>query len=124
MKIALSIFGVALINAQEQLLPTMEQDFLAMRSELSALENSGKEKTNDRPMIGILTQPMSDSLVDLEGTKGFGSFVAMTYVDSVKSAGARVVPLIYDEPIGITLKKLDSLNGVLFPGGSANKGPY
>lgn len=42
------------------------------------------------------------------------------YVRFVQGAGARVVPLIYDEPEEVTIEKLGKLNGVLFPGGGGD----
>ena len=40
------------------------------------------------------------------------------YVKFVEAAGARVVPLIWGEPVEVTMDKLSKLNGVLFPGGA------
>jgi len=40
------------------------------------------------------------------------------YVKFMESAGARVVPLVYNEPLEVTLEKLSKLDGVLFPGGA------
>jgi len=42
------------------------------------------------------------------------------YVRFVQGAGARVVPIVYDEPEEVTMKKLKSLDGVLFPGGGGD----
>ena len=42
------------------------------------------------------------------------------YVDFVMSAGARVVPLIVNEPRNVTIDKLSRLNGVLMPGGDGD----
>ena len=38
----------------------------------------------------------------------------------MKSAGARVVPLIKGEGNDVTQAKLEKLNGVLFPGGAGD----
>lgn len=38
----------------------------------------------------------------------------------MQAAGARVVPLIWNEPWEVTLDKLSKLNGVLFPGGDGD----
>ena len=47
-------------------------------------------EANDRPIIGILTQPSSSSLSQ------FGdNYIAASYVKYVESAGARVVPIQY-----------------------------
>ena len=41
-------------------------------------------------------------------------------VEFLQSAGARVVPLIRDDPEDVTLTKLSKLDGVLYPGGDGN----
>ena len=38
----------------------------------------------------------------------------------MQAAGARVVPLIWNEPDEILMEKLSMINGVLFPGGDGN----
>jgi gamma-glutamyl hydrolase len=48
------------------------------------------------------------------------SYIMTSYVDFVQSSGARVVPLIVNEPAEVTLDKLSKLNGVLFPGGDGD----
>ena len=40
-----------------------------------------------------------------------------TYVNFLESAGARVVPLLYNSALNETHEILNKLNGVLFPGG-------
>jgi hypothetical protein len=43
------------------------------------------------------------------------------YIDYLKSAGARTVPLIFSGDLETELAKIDHLNGVFFCGGSAGK---
>jgi gamma-glutamyl hydrolase len=50
----------------------------------------------DRPVIGIVTHP-GDGTYEMH-THGPGSYIAASYVKFVQSAGARVVPLLYDDP--------------------------
>ncbi|KAF8719256.1 hypothetical protein HU200_023951 [Digitaria exilis] len=50
----------------------------------------------DRPVIGVVTHP-GDGTYEMR-THGSGSYIAASYVKFVESAGARVVPLVYDEP--------------------------
>ena len=71
--------------------------------------------TNDRPIIGVLTQ-------DCPFRKG-AQYIAAGYVKWVEGGGARVVPLKYDmEGLEETLKYI---NGVLLPGGGASfEGKY
>ena len=40
------------------------------------------------------------------------------YVKFMEAAGARVVPLVWNEPEEVTMDKLSKLDGVLFPGGA------
>ncbi|CAL4909140.1 unnamed protein product [Urochloa decumbens] len=76
----------------------------------------------DRPVIGIVTHP-GDGTYEMR-THGPGSYIAASYVKFVESAGARVVPLVYDEPEERLLEKLSLVNGVLFTGGSQKNGSY
>lgn len=67
--------------------------------------------TNERPVIAILAQP--------DRTEGSNrSYIAASYVKFVEASGARVVPV----PVGTSDEHVDhifdSVNGVLFPGGS------
>jgi gamma-glutamyl hydrolase len=38
----------------------------------------------------------------------------------VESAGARAVPLLYNEPEETLIKKFAAINGILFPGGATS----
>ncbi|XP_074302055.1 gamma-glutamyl hydrolase 2-like isoform X1 [Silene latifolia] len=78
---------------------------------------------NFRPVIGIVTHPGDGASGRLKNATGV-SYIAASYVKLVESAGALVVPLVYTEPRGVLLKKLDLLNGVLFTGGWAKRGLY
>ncbi|TNV76815.1 hypothetical protein FGO68_gene13288 [Halteria grandinella] len=78
-----------------------------------------RQTFNNRPMIGMLTQPLTEDMKaqsPLLATKT--SFIQASYVQAVESAGARVVPLIYDNPdINAEIAKLDHVNGVQYNGG-------
>lgn len=52
--------------------------------------------------------------------EGTDSYMMAAYVKFMEAAGARVVPLIWDEPEEVTMEKLSKLNGVLFPGGGGD----
>ena len=54
--------------------------------------------------------------------EGKQSFILQTYVDYIKSAGARVVPIILEDDWEVTKAKLDRINGMLFPGGGKGGG--
>ncbi|KAJ7981859.1 Folate gamma-glutamyl hydrolase [Quillaja saponaria] len=77
----------------------------------------------NRPVIGILSHPGDGASFRLSNSTD-ASFIAASYVKFVESAGARVIPLIYNEPLEILLKKLSLVNGVLFTGGWAKSGLY
>ena len=70
-----------------------------------------------RPVIGILSQPLTDTPIN--GT----SYIAASYVKYAEAGGARVVPLIFDEPLDVFQTKLAGINAVLLPGGGADTSP-
>ncbi|OIV92464.1 hypothetical protein TanjilG_02227 [Lupinus angustifolius] len=76
-----------------------------------------------RPIIGILSHPGDSASGRISNATGT-SYIAASYVKFVEAAGARVIPLIYNEPHSKLQKKLDLVNGVLFTGGSAKSGLY
>ncbi|PNX98034.1 gamma-glutamyl hydrolase-like protein, partial [Trifolium pratense] len=76
-----------------------------------------------QPVIGILSHP-GDGASGRHSNATGASFIHASYVKFVEAAGARVVPLIYNEPSEMLLKKLELVNGVLFTGGSAKDGLY
>ncbi|KAJ6298220.1 hypothetical protein OIU76_019374 [Salix suchowensis] len=78
---------------------------------------------NYRPVIGILSHPGDGASGRLNNATN-ASYIAASYVKFVESAGARVIPLIYNEPREILFEKLNLVNGVLFTGGWAKTGLY
>jgi gamma-glutamyl hydrolase len=99
-----------------------------------------------QPVIGILSHP-GDGASGRHSNATSASFIHASYVKFVEAAGARVVPLIYNEPLEMlvkvssinsdlemfvtilstffqSLQKLELANGVLFTGGSAKDGLY
>ncbi|XP_023235548.1 gamma-glutamyl hydrolase-like [Centruroides sculpturatus] len=69
---------------------------------------------NQRPIIGILAQKEYGN-----GVKYGSSFIAASYVKFLEAAGARVVPILVNKTQAYYEDLFISLNGVLFPGGSA-----
>jgi len=65
---------------------------------------------NDRPVIGILSQP-NDSHTQ---------YIAASYVKYLEAAGARVVPIFYNNSVADITALVNSINGVLFPGGGSD----
>ncbi|ONI12371.1 hypothetical protein PRUPE_4G159900 [Prunus persica] len=80
-------------------------------------------KLNYRPVIGILSHP-GDGASGRLSNASTASYIAASYVKFVESAGARVIPLIYNEPPDVLFQKLNLVNGVLFTGGWAKSGLY
>lgn len=80
-------------------------------------------KLNFRPVVGILTHPGDGASGRLNNDTN-ASYIAASYVKFVESAGARVIPLIYNEPLEILHEKLNLVNGVIFTGGWAKSGLY
>eukprot|EP00794_Sanderia_malayensis_P018650 gene18651-20531_t len=76
---------------------------------------------NNRPVIGILTQTVTSRSVKKHFPWTVGrSYFAASYVKFVESAGARVAPIRHDLNTGELMEILNSINGVLFPGGGVS----
>jgi len=70
---------------------------------------------NTRPILGILTEPVPESF------KSIGlSYIVASYVKYIESAGARVVPIFHNSTSDQIESLFKSINGALFPGGSAD----
>ncbi|CAI5510191.1 unnamed protein product [Closterium sp. Naga37s-1] len=85
---------------------------------------------HDQPLIGILSQPGDgdggraprvNAKEDLNV-----SYIAASYVKWVESAGARPVPILYDDPDWLMEKKFRAINGLILPGGGTDlvPGPF
>ncbi|CAI5472388.1 unnamed protein product, partial [Closterium sp. Yama58-4] len=118
----------------------------------AGFESTKPPAINDKPLIGILSQPgdgdggkaprvNSNHAADTPYDEGpYGgpevgrhravdtnvSYIAASYAKWVESAGARPVPLLYDEPVEILRQKFDMINGLLIPGGGTDlvPGPF
>lgn len=71
------------------------------------------DDVNDRPVVGVLTQPMSDSQPDQE-------ILVASYVKFLESAGCRVVPLRFTDSFDQLKQLFIQVNGLFFPGGLAS----
>ncbi|XP_038164024.1 gamma-glutamyl hydrolase [Cyprinodon tularosa] len=75
-----------------------------------------QQALNDRPVIGVLTQIVSDDVM-----KPFGkTYIPDSYVNYIESGGSRVMPIrltLSNEEYESIFKKI---NGLFFIGGSAN----
>ncbi|XP_041523491.1 gamma-glutamyl hydrolase [Microtus oregoni] len=69
-----------------------------------------------KPIIGVLMQKCSSKEM-----RNLGKYyIAASYVKYLESAGARVVPIRLDLPLTQYTELFRSINGILFPGGSAS----
>ncbi|XP_059139703.1 gamma-glutamyl hydrolase A-like isoform X2 [Physella acuta] len=85
----------------------------------SILDGAFTLKENNRPIIGILTEPTD--------TFEFGQeYIQTSYVGYLEMAGARVVPVRGKQPQEYYQQLFKNINGVFFPGGGADidNGPY
>ncbi|GFZ05077.1 gamma-glutamyl hydrolase 2 [Actinidia rufa] len=96
---------------------------ISLSKELSA-ELPGAGPQTQFPAGDRDPQPPGDGASGRLNSSADASYIAASYVKFVEAAGARVIPLIYNEPPEILYQKLDLVNGVLFTGGWAKTGPY
>nr|XP_033494020.1 gamma-glutamyl hydrolase-like [Epinephelus lanceolatus] len=73
-----------------------------------------RAKRNNRPIIGVLAQEVKYP------TGNETSYIAASYVKTLESAGARVVPVMINQPPEYYKKLFNSINGIFYPGGSAS----
>ncbi|KAL7143459.1 hypothetical protein ABFS83_08G192100 [Erythranthe nasuta] len=100
------------------LLPSETDDFLAVPRLPRA-----NPKLKLGPVIGILSHPGDGASGRLNNATGT-SYIAASYVKFVESAGARVIPLLYNDPLKVINEKLNLVNGVIFTGGYVKSGVY
>lgn len=87
---------------------------------LSDQANKSPFNTTTSPVIGIVTQPLPDSLKKDPRFEGKTTYIMEAYSTFMETAGARVVPIIMTDEQSVTDAKLAELNGVLFPGGAGD----
>mmetsp|Transcript_30109 Transcript_30109/g.52910 ORF Transcript_30109/g.52910 Transcript_30109/m.52910 type:complete len:434 (-) Transcript_30109:296-1597(-) len=90
------------------------------------------KECNSRPVIGVLSVPMRSSICatvsakeevgalgqsNSNGSEGIGSCFDAVYVKWLEAAGARVLPIRYDDSEETVRRKFQAVNGVLFTGG-------
>ncbi|PRQ30984.1 putative gamma-glutamyl hydrolase [Rosa chinensis] len=112
-----------LTSAKAQSTPTILLPTQLAGSDSSQRCTALDPKLNYRPVIGILSHPGDGASGRLSNATGT-SYIAASYVKFVESAGARVIPLIYNEPSDVLFQKLNLVNGMLFTGGWAKSGRY
>jgi gamma-glutamyl hydrolase len=67
---------------------------------------------NDRPVIGIMAQPIDPSLSHLGD-----QYLVASYVKWIEASGARVVPVLYNQSESELTKLFGQVSGIVFPGG-------
>ncbi|XP_014089422.2 gamma-glutamyl hydrolase [Bactrocera oleae] len=73
---------------------------------------------NTRPIIGILTQEISNFVRRNYPDKEYSSYIAASYVKFVEGAGGRVVPIWIGRGREYYEDIMSKINGVLMPGGA------
>ncbi|XP_055340715.1 gamma-glutamyl hydrolase-like [Paramacrobiotus metropolitanus] len=85
------------------------------------------QASRDAPVIGILAESVvSKKMQSTLGVKRTASFIAASYVKWAETAGARVVPILLNQPESYYANLMSKINGVIFPGGavSLSRGGY
>ncbi|KAK9204258.1 hypothetical protein WN943_014516 [Citrus x changshan-huyou] len=105
------------------LLPSQQHNADSVSTTFSAHCPAPDPSLNYRPVIGILSHPGDGASGRLSNATN-ASYIAASYVKFVESGGARVIPLIFNEPEEILFEKLELVNGILYTGGWAKSGLY
>ncbi|XP_064097321.1 gamma-glutamyl hydrolase-like [Macrobrachium nipponense] len=79
-----------------------------------------RPKLNPRPIIGILAQEPSRKMVKALNGSDYTMYIAASYVKFFESGGARVVPILINQNEKYYRNIVNSVNGLVFPGGSAS----
>ncbi|KAM8823686.1 gamma-glutamyl hydrolase-like [Spinachia spinachia] len=87
-------------------------------SRLTVSDQTGCDRTsakrNERPIIGVLAQEV------LSPKPNQTAYIAASYVKSLESAGARVVPVMINQTPEEYKALFGSINGIFYPGGSTS----
>lgn len=90
-----------------------------MLSRLAVLIGSAAA-LNDRPIIGVFTEPHGVELSKLGDNHYNQTYIAASYVRFAESAGARVVPVHFDASDDDLKTLFGQINGLIFPGGGTS----
>jgi len=82
------------------------------------VEPAFEETLNPRPIVGILAQELSYSLMEIFANKT--SYIGAAYVKYIEAAGARVVPVLINQDDEYYDMIFKSTNGLLIPGGAVS----
>ena len=75
---------------------------------------------NERPIIGILAQDLDNIVFDSFENTNYTSYIRACYVKFVESGGARVAPVLLNQPDEYYRMIFRGTNGLLIPGGHAD----
>ncbi|XP_046390527.1 gamma-glutamyl hydrolase-like isoform X2 [Ischnura elegans] len=75
--------------------------------------------TIKRPIIGILSQEITEDSIK-NNFPNYTSYIAASYVKYLEGAGARVVPIMINQRDEYYDNIVNSVNGVLYPGGGVD----
>ncbi|CAI2371025.1 unnamed protein product [Moneuplotes crassus] len=87
--------------------PTIKR-LLDLKPTIEEIRSSNQ--VNERPVIGIFTQPYNDT----------SDYIMAAYVKFVEASGARAIPIVWRDSDEDILKLVPKMNGVLFPGGGTS----
>ena len=104
----LSISQLALVS----LVALLTASFTQVHAAATATVSPPPPPMNLRPVIGIVSQPMSSE-------PGL-SYIAASYIKFIEMAGGRAVPLKFGDATSEIDTLMDGINGVLWPGGGAD----
>merc|ERR1712018_695065 len=96
-----------------------QEGFADVKVKSMKLKDKETEDRNYRPIIGILAQELSHSLEPWYGDN-YTSYIGAAYVKWIEQAGARVVPVLIDQPEDYYETIFSSTNGLLIPGGAVS----
>ncbi|XP_013099711.2 gamma-glutamyl hydrolase [Stomoxys calcitrans] len=101
-------------------MPTLAAGRLMHYKYMDVNENPAVNTDNENPtpIVGILTQEVSQFIVRKYPNSTFSSYIAASYVKFVESAGGRVVPIWIGQKRDYYEDILSKVNGVLLPGGA------
>ncbi|KAH9723283.1 gamma-glutamyl hydrolase 2 [Citrus sinensis] len=105
------------------LLPSQQHNADSVSTTFCAHCPAPDPSLNYRPVIGILSHPGDGASGRLSNATN-ASYISASYVKFAESGGARVIPLIFNEPEEILFEKLELVNGILYTGGWAKNGLY
>ncbi|XP_023297410.2 gamma-glutamyl hydrolase [Lucilia cuprina] len=76
------------------------------------------DNENPTPIVGVLTQEVSQLILRKYPNNNYTSYIAASYVKYVEGAGGRVVPIWIGQKREYYEDLLSKINGVLLPGGA------